>query len=318
MVFGPETTAEEVVAGLDLSGKTIVVTGSSAGLGAETARVLAKAGAEVVMVARNAEKNAKVIAAIRAETPGAKLSSVSMDLADLASVRKAANDILAVHPKVHALINNAGFVGGPRIVTPEGAELHFAANHIGPFLFTNLLYPALKAAAPSRVLILSSNGHRMPGFDLDDLDFAKRAGEFNHWTAYSASKRANVLHAVGLAKRLAGTGITANAVHPGVIRTEVFRDVAAVEEEMVTGWSEANGSPLKSVPQGASTQVWGAVSPDVEGVTGTYLEDTQIAKHIPSDVLIAVGVIEEALDQDSADRLWAISEKIVGEKFAFA
>src|SRR3984957_6049157 len=315
MAFGPETTAEEVVAGLDLPGKTIVVTVSSPGLGAETARVLAKAGAEVVMVARNAEKNAKVIAAIRAETPAARLSSVTMDLADLGSVRKAANDILAAHPKVHALINNAGFVGGPRIITPEGAELHFAANHIGPFLFTNLLYPALKAAAPSRVLILSSNGHRMPGFDFDDLDFSTR--EYNHWTAYSASKRANVLHAVGLAKRLAGTGVTANAVHPGVIRTEVFRDVAAVEEEMVTGWSEANGSPLKSVPQGASTQVWGAVSPDVEGVTGTYLEDTQIAKHIPSDVLIAVGVIEEALDQDSADRLWAISEKIVGETFTF-
>jgi NAD(P)-dependent dehydrogenase (short-subunit alcohol dehydrogenase family) len=316
MAFGPETTAEEVVAGLDLSGKTIVVTGSSAGLGAETARVLAKAGAEVVMVARNAEKNAKVAAAIRAATPGAKLSSVPMDLADLGSVRKAAKDILAAYPKIHALINNAGFVGGPRIITPEGAELHFAANHIGPFLFTNLLYPALKAAAPSRVLILSSNGHRMPGFDFDDLDFSTR--EYNHWTAYSASKRANVLHAVGLAKRLAGTGVTANAVHPGVIRTEVFRDVAAVEEEMVTGWSEANGSPLKSVPQGASTQVWGAVSPDMEGVTGVYIEDTQIAKHIPSDVLIAVGVIEEALDPEAADRLWTISEKIVGEKFAFA
>jgi NAD(P)-dependent dehydrogenase (short-subunit alcohol dehydrogenase family) len=316
MAFGPETTAEEVVAGLDLSGKTIVVTGSSAGLGAETARVLAKAGAEVVMVARNADKNAKIAAAIRAETPGAKLSSVTMDLADLVSVRKAAKDILAAHPKVHALINNAGFVGGPRIITPEGAELHFAANHIGPFLFTNLLFPALKAAAPSRVLVLSSNGHRMPGFEFDDLNFDNR--EYNHWTAYSQSKRANVLHAVGLAKRLAGTGVTANAVHPGVIRTEVFRDVAAVEEQMVTGWAEANGSPLKSVPQGAATQVWGAVSPELEGVTGIYLEDVQIAKHIPSDVLSALGVIEEALDQESADRLWGISEKIVGERFAFA
>ena len=123
MAFGPETTAEEVVAGLDLAGKTIVVTGSSAGLGAETARVLAKAGAEVVMVARSADKNAKIAASILAETPGAKLSSVSMDLADLGSVRKAAKDILAAHPKIHALINNAGFVGGPRVITPEGAGL---------------------------------------------------------------------------------------------------------------------------------------------------------------------------------------------------
>jgi NAD(P)-dependent dehydrogenase (short-subunit alcohol dehydrogenase family) len=318
MAFNAETTAEEVVAGLDLSGKTIVVTGSSAGLGAETARVLAKAGAEVVLVARNAEKNAKVIAAIQAETPAAKLSSVTMDLGDLVSVRKAAQEILAAHPKVHALINNAGFVGGPRILTAEGQELHFAANHIGPFLFTNLLYPALKAAAPSRVIVLSSNGHRMPGFDFDDLDFSKRAQEYNHWTAYSQSKRANVLHAVGLAKRLAGTGVTANAVHPGVIRTEVFRDVAAIEEQMVTGWAEANGSPLKSIPQGASTQVWGAVSPEAEGISGVYLEDTGIAKHIPSDVVSAVGVIEEALDPKAADRLWAISEKVVGETFVFA
>jgi NAD(P)-dependent dehydrogenase (short-subunit alcohol dehydrogenase family) len=316
MAFNAETTAEEVVKGLNLAGKTMVVTGSSAGLGAETARVLAKAGATVVLVARNAEKNAKVAADIRTATPNAKLSQVTMDLADLGSVRRAAKEILVAHPKVHALINNAGFVGGPRIITPEGAELHFAANHIGPFLFTNLLVPALKAGAPSRVLVLSSNGHRMPGFEFDDLNFDNR--EYNHWTAYSQSKRANVLHAIGLAKRLAGTGVTANAVHPGVIRTEVFRDVAAVEEQMVTGWAEANGSPLKSVPQGAATQVWGAVSPELEGVTGIYLEDTQIAKHIPSDVLSALGVIEEALDQGSADRLWGISEKIVGEKFAFA
>jgi len=315
MAFGPETTAEEVVAGKDLSGRTFVVTGSSAGLGAETARVLAKASANVVMVARNAEKNAKVMADIRAQFPNARLSSVTMDLADLGSVRKAAAEILAAHPKIHALINNAGFVGGPRVITPEGAELHFAANHLGPFLFSNLLYPALKAAAPSRVLILSSNGHRMPGFDFDDLDFSKR--DYNHWTAYSASKRANVLHAVGLAKRLAGTGITANAVHPGVIRTEVFRDVQPEEEQMVTGWSETNGSPIKSIAQGASTQVWAAIAPELKDVTGTYLEDTQIAKHIPSDVLIAVGVIEEALDPVAADRLWAISEEIVGEKFAF-
>jgi NAD(P)-dependent dehydrogenase (short-subunit alcohol dehydrogenase family) len=316
MAFNAETTADEVVKGLDLTGKTMVVTGSSAGLGAETARVLAKAGATVVLVARNAEKNAKIAAGIRAETPNAKLFEATMDLADLGSVRRAAKEILAAHPKIHVLINNAGFVGGPRIITPEGAELHFAANHIGPFLFTNLLYPALKAAAPSRVLVLSSNGHRMPGFEFDDLDFSHR--EYNHWTAYSQSKRANVLHAVGLAKRLAGTGITANALHPGVIRTEVFRDVAAVEEQMVTGWAEANGSPLKSVPQGAATQVWGAVAPELEGVTGVYLEDVQIAKHIPSDVLSALGVIEEALDQASADRLWGISEKIVEEKFAFA
>ena len=316
MAFSAASTTSDVLRGIDLKGKVAVVTGSSAGLGTETVRALAKAGAEVVMVARNAAKNDGVAGTIRSEVPGAKLSTVAMDLGDLKTVRAAAAQILAAHPKIDILINNAGFVGGPRILTAEGAELHLGANHIGPFLFTNLLYPALKAAAPSRVLILSSNGHRMGGFDFDDLDFAKR--DYNHWTAYSQSKLANVYHAVGLAKRLAGTGVTANAVHPGVIRTEVFRDVQPQEEEMVTGWSEANGSPLKSIAQGAATQVWGATSPELAGVTGVYLEDCEIGKPIPSTTLSAVGVIPEAYDAAAADRLWTISEKIVGQTFSFA
>jgi NAD(P)-dependent dehydrogenase (short-subunit alcohol dehydrogenase family) len=304
---------DEIVEGVDLTGRIFVVTGSSAGLGAETVRALAKAGAEIVMVARNGEKNANVADAVRDAIPAARLSTVSMDLANLDSVRRAAAEILAAHARIDALINNAGFVGGPRVLTPEGAELHFAANHIGPFLFTNQLLPALKAAAPSRVVILSSNGHRMGGFDFDDLDFSIRP--YNHWMAYSQSKMANVLHAVGLAKRLAGSGVTVNAVHPGVIRTEVFRDVTADEAMMVTGWAESNGSPLKSPAQGAATQVWAAVSPELNGVTGLYLEDCRIAEAIPATTISAVGVIPEALDQNAADRLWKISEKIVGETF---
>jgi NAD(P)-dependent dehydrogenase (short-subunit alcohol dehydrogenase family) len=315
MAFSAESTVDDVLQGRDLSRKVIVVTGSSAGLGLETVRALARAGAEVVMVARNARKNQAVAELLRCEVPDAKLSTVEIDLADLSSVRRAAAEILDAHPWIDALINNAGFVGGPRSITPEGAELHFAANHIGPFLLTNLLMPSLKTAAPSRVIILSSNGHRTGGFDFDDLDFSKR--DYNHWTAYSQSKLANVYHAVGLAKRLAGTGVTVNAVHPGVIRTEVFRDVTPQEEQMVTGWSEANGSPLKSIPQGAATQVWAATSPELEGVTGLYLEDCQIGKHIPATTMSAVGVIPEAYDIAAADRLWDISEKIVGQKFAF-
>ncbi len=315
MTFGAQSTTDDILHGKDLTGKVIVVTGSSAGLGTETVRALAKAGAEIVMVARNTAKNEGVAAGIRLEFPGAKLSTVTMDLADLGSVRRAAAEILAAHPKIDALINNAGFVGGPRTITPEGAELHFAANHIGPFLFTNLLIPALKAAAPSRVVVLSSNGHRTGGFDFDDLDFTKR--DYNHWTAYSQSKLANVYHAVGLAKRLKGTGITANAVHPGVIVTEVFRDVQPEEQQMVTGWSAANGSPIKSIPQGAATQVWAVTAPELEGVTGLYLEDCALGVHIPSTTVSAVGVIPEAYDEAAADRLWDISEKIVGQKFAF-
>src|SRR3981189_1764953 len=174
MIFNRRTTADEVLGGLDLSGKTIVVTGSSAGLGSETARAMAAAGAEIVMAARDPDKNARIAARIRAAQPDAKLRLVTMDLADMASVRQAAAEIQAAHPKIHALINNAGIMGGPYIVTKDGLELHFAINHVGHFLLTGLLVPALRAAGSSRVVILTSAGHRMDGFDLGDLNFRER------------------------------------------------------------------------------------------------------------------------------------------------
>jgi NAD(P)-dependent dehydrogenase (short-subunit alcohol dehydrogenase family) len=134
--------------------------------------------------------------------------------------------------------------------------------------------------------------------------------------AYSQSKMANVLHAVGLAQRLVGTGVTANAVHPGVIRTEVFRDVSPEEEQMVTGWAAAYGSPLKSIGQGAATTVWAATAPELADVTGVYLEDCAIAQRIPATTLSAIGVVDEAYDVDAANRLWAISEKMTGQGLA--
>jgi len=313
MAFNGRTTSEEIVAGLDLRGKTIVVTGASGGLGFEAARVLAGAGAEIVMVARNPDKNAEAAARIAAGQPDAKLHRVTMDLAEQASVRRAAAEILAAHPKIHALINNAGIMGGPFQTNADGLELHLAVNHIGPFLFTNLLMPALKAAAPSRIVILSSAGHRLPGLDLDDLNFAKR--DYHYQLAYCQSKRANVLHAVALAKRLAGSGVTANAVHPGAIRTEVFRDVPESDAQMAIAWSAQSGSPEKTPSQGAATEVWAAVSPELDGVSGLYLEDCRIAEHIPSDDFGAAGVAEEALDERMAELLWAASEKIVGQTF---
>ncbi len=315
MSFNGRTTSDEVVEGLDLSGKTIVITGTSTGLGFEAARVLAGAGAEIVMVARNAGKNAEAAARIRAGQADAKLSPVTMNLGEMASVRRAAAEILAAHPKIHALINNAGIMGGPYVLSPDGLELHLATNHIGPFLLTNLLYPALKAAAPSRIVILSSAGHRMPGFDLADLNFTGR--DYDYQLAYCQSKRANVLHAVALTTRLKGTGITANAVHPGAIRTEVFRDLTEDHVQGAFAWSAASGSPEKTPSQGAATEIWAAVSPETEGLSGYYFEDCHIAEHIPSDNFGAAGVIEEALDPKTAEDLWDASEKIVGQKFAF-
>jgi NAD(P)-dependent dehydrogenase (short-subunit alcohol dehydrogenase family) len=316
MTFNGRTTADEVLEGLDLTGKTIVVTGSSAGLGSETARAMAAAGAEVVMAARDADKNAKVAARIRAEQADARLHPVTMDLADMASVRRAAAEILAAHPKIDALINNAGIMGGPLVITKDGVELHFAINHVGHFLLTGLLVPALKAAGPARVVILTSAGHRMDGFDLGDLNFRSR--DYIYHLAYCQAKRANVLHAVALAKRLAPLGITANAVHPGAIRTEVWRDLTEEDFQGAMAWSSASGSPEKTTAQGAATQVWAAVSPEAEGLSGLYFEDCHVAEHIPYGDFRAAGVIEEALDPHIAELLWAESETIVGQKFEFA
>jgi NAD(P)-dependent dehydrogenase (short-subunit alcohol dehydrogenase family) len=315
MALNGRSTADEVLAGIDLTGKTIVVTGSSAGLGFETARALSAKGAEVVMAGRDPAKNAAAADRIRAAQPDAKLSTVTIDLADQDSVRRGAAEILAGHPRIHALINNAGIMGGPLTLTKDGVELHFASNHVGHFLLTNLLVPALKAAAPSRIVCLTSAGHRMDGFDLDDLNFRNR--DYIYYLAYAQSKRANVLHAVALAQRLKPFGIAANAVHPGAIRTEVWRDLTETDIQQAIGWSSASGSPEKTPAQGAATQVWAAVSPDAEGLTGLYLEDCRIAEHIPYGDFGAAGVIEEVLDPRTADRLWAASERIVGQAFAF-
>jgi len=316
MAFDGRSTADEVLAGLDLTGMTVVVTGASAGLGYETARAMAAKGAEVVMAGRDPGKTAAAAERIRAGQPGAKLATVTIDLADLDSVRRGAAEILAAHPKIHALINNAGIMGGPYVLTKDGLELHFASNHVGHFLLTNLLVPALKAAAPSRIVILTSAGHRMDGLDLTDLNFRNR--EYIYYLAYCQSKRANVLHAVALAKRLKPFGIVANAVHPGAIRTEVWRDLTEADVQQAMAWSSASGSPEKTPAQGAATQVWAAVSPEAQGLTGLYLEDCHVAEHIPYGDFGAAGVIEEALDEDTADRLWTESEHIVGQSFAFS
>jgi NAD(P)-dependent dehydrogenase (short-subunit alcohol dehydrogenase family) len=313
MTFSGRTTSEEIVEGLDLTGRTVVVTGTSAGLGFEEARVLAGAGAEIVMVARNPEKNAAAAARIRTGQPDAKLALVTMDLGEMASVRRGAAEILAAHPRIDVLINNAGIMGGPLTYNSDGLELHLAINHIGPFLLTNLLYPALKAAAPSRIVMLTSAGHRLPGFDLDDLNFRNRHYEYH--LAYCQSKRANVLFAVALTKRLQGTGITANAVHPGAIRTEVFRDLGDEAASQAIAWSAMSGSPEKTPSQGASTGLWAAVHPQTAGLSGQYFEDCRIAEHIPSDNFGAAGVIEEALDPEIAERLWEASETVVGQRF---
>jgi len=306
--FGAHTTTDEVMRGIDLRGKTAVVTGSSAGLGLETSRVLAQAGATVIMAARDADKNARAMAAIRAQNPGAELVGIVLDLSDTDSVRAAAAAILSGHSRIDILINNAGVMACPLARTANGCELQLATNHIGHFLFTCLLVPALRESAAARVVSLSSAAHRYAAFDFDDPLFEHRP--YNDWAAYGQSKTANALFAAGLARRLQPFGITANAVHPGVIFTDLMRHM---DEGAKDDLRERASAVIKNVPQGAATQVWAAVNPALAGVSGRYLEDCHIAS-VASETSYD-GYQAYALDADNAERLWTLSERIVGQRF---
>jgi NAD(P)-dependent dehydrogenase (short-subunit alcohol dehydrogenase family) len=313
--FGAKTTTDEVIEGIDLNGKTVVITGTSAGLGSETARIMAKAGATVVMAARDAQKNGNAISAIRAALPHAKLQHVTLDLSDLASVRRAAGEILAAHPRIDMLINNAGIMACPLMHTTDGFEMQFGTNHLGHFLLTCLLVPALKTAPAARIVSLSSGGHRIGPVDFDDPNFERRP--YHNWLAYGQAKTANALFAVGLTQRLQKFGITANAVHPGSIATELGRHLTEADVEMMKSWSsQGMHIEYKTPAQGAATQVWAAVSPELANISGHYLEDCHIgvADDAPTDM---TGYASYALDAAAAEQLWTLSEKSVGQQFSF-
>jgi NAD(P)-dependent dehydrogenase (short-subunit alcohol dehydrogenase family) len=301
-------SAEEVVAGLDLRGKICLVTGVSSGLGAETARVLAKAGATVIGGARD-------LAKARAALAGTDAEIGQLDLASLSSVREFASWFGASHTKLHALVNNAGVMACPLSRTHDGFEMQFGTNHLGHFLLTALLVPRLLAGAPARVVSVSSSGHRIAGVNLDDPNYERAA--YSPWEAYGRSKSANVLLAVELDRRLRARGVRANAVHPGGIMTELGRHLTPEAIKEMTDRFAARG-PIqwKQVPHGAATQVWAAVSPELEGVGGSYLEDVHIG--LPSSGENATsGFAAHAVDPEIAARLWSLSEKLVGQSFAF-
>ena len=301
-------TAEEVVAGLDLRGKTILVTGVSSGLGAESARVLAKAGATVVGAARDLEKARTALASANVELG-------LLDLTSLESVRASATWFGARHAKLDVLLNNAGLMACPLGRTKDGFELQFGTNHLGHFLLAGLLVPKLVAGAPARVVSLSSRGHLLAGVDLDDPSFERSA--YDPWQAYGRSKSANVLFAVELDRRLSGRGVRANAVHPGGILTELGRHLTPEMRKAMTARFAARGPvQFKQVPHGAATQVWAAVSPELEGVGGRYLEDVRIANP-SSGANDPFGYAAHAVDPEIAASLWTLSEKLVGQSFAF-
>lgn len=306
--FNGQSTTDDVVQGIDLSGKTALVTGASSGLGFETARSLAKIGARVIITARSEEKAAAARKELLEAVPGADISTLVLELSELDQVRRAAEELLSRESCIDLLINNAGIMACPLERTREGCELQFGANHIGHFLFTCLIAPALKKSAALRVVNLSSAGHKYAPVDFDDPHYNER--EYDKWNAYGQAKTANIWFSLGLTKR----GITSNAVHPGAIMTNLGRHMT--EDDMKAFGSQAHesGFEFKSVEQGAATSVWAATCAELEGRGGLYLEDCQIGEPV-TESKPAAGYADYALDEVAAERLWALSEEIVGQRF---
>jgi NAD(P)-dependent dehydrogenase (short-subunit alcohol dehydrogenase family) len=239
---------------------------------------------------------------------------LEVELAVPASVRAAASEYLEKHDALSILVNNAGVMACPLTRTAEGWEMQFATNHIGHFLLTCLLAPALKAGAPARVVNLTSAGHRLSNVDFDDPHFETR--EYDKWVSYGQSKTANVLFSVELTKRLRASGILSNAVHPGVIQTELGRHLTQQDIDALIG-QNANELKFKTIQAGAATSIWAAVSPDLEARGGLYLEDCHIADAGES-AFGGGGVEPYAVDGSAAARLWELTEKMLGQKFDLA
>jgi len=311
--FGAETTASEVADGIDVRGKVALVTGGSSGLGQETARVLADRGAHVILTARDVPKGEAVAAGIRASTGNPRLEVEELELGSLKDIRGFASRFLARHPTLHVLVNNAGVMACPQSKTADGFELQFGSNHVGHFLMTCILAPALLRGAPSRVASVSSRGHHMSPVVFDDIQFERRP--YDKWRAYGQSKTANVLFAVGLERRLGARGVHVNALHPGGIMTELSRHLQPEDLEFLR--TRTRGMKFKSVEAGAATSVFAATAPELEGRGGLYLEDCHVAA--VNDAPDALdGVKSYALDPTNAERLWEVSESLVGERFAFS
>jgi NAD(P)-dependent dehydrogenase (short-subunit alcohol dehydrogenase family) len=302
-----ETTTDEVLEGVDLRGKIAIVTGASAGLGVETARALASAGAQVVLAGRDASRIEAAANAILEREPNAMLEQGALDLTSLDSVRAFAEWYGTDHDRLHLLINNAGVMYTPFDHTVEGYEMQFGTNHVGHFLLTCLLVPKLLADPPSRVVNLSSGGHMGSDIVWDDINFERR--EYDKFAAYGQSKTANILFSVELDRRLGSRGVHAYAVHPGMISTELGRYMTKDDFQALMDRAKSSPSggmpPYKTVEQGAATSVWAATAPELDAQGGTYLADAEVTdQHAPW-----------ARDPESARRLWALSEEMVGQTF---
>lgn len=303
--FSAETTAAEVVAGIDLSGHRAIVTGGASGIGVETARALAGAGADVTLAVRDAAAGRRTAKDIIATTGNARVQVAPLDLADLASIAKF---VAAWDGPLHMLVNNAGVMASPERRTPEGWELQFATNHLGHFALANGLHNALAAAGGARIVSVSSSGHLASPVIFSDIHFRER--NYEPWAAYGQSKTANVLFAVEANERWAGDGITANALMPGAIHTNLQRHVNEAELARIRARVGGSNARWKTPEQGAATSVLVAASPLVDGIGGRYFEDCNLAA--PNEPGTRIGVADYALDPQAAERLWQVSTEMLG------
>lgn len=308
--FGFSSTAADVVADIDLSGKVAVVTGGYSGLGLETVKALAGRGAKVFLPVRQK-------ALLDTGVPGLEGLDVSlgyMDLADPDSIKAYVDGVKEQVDSVDILINNAGIMACPEQRTDKGYELQFATNHLGHFMLAGLLLPLLKARGGARVVALSSIGHRVAPVNFDDIHFEKEP--YNKWVAYGQAKTANALFAAGLDARFKDVGVRAYAVHPGGIMTNLQRDMPE-DEIRAMGWVDEDGNVakgFKTPEQGAATSVWAATSPLLENLSGVYCEDCNVAQH--DEKGRAGGVKAYAVDPENANRLWEVSEQMLGVRFS--
>jgi NAD(P)-dependent dehydrogenase (short-subunit alcohol dehydrogenase family) len=321
--FGAKSTTEDVLRGIHLKGKRILVTGVSAGLGVETARALVAHGAAVVGAARDLEKARRATTELSqtAQETGADFELLELDLANLKSVRAAADKLVNDGRMFDVIIANAGVMATPLGKTQDGFETQFGTNHLGHFVFVNRIAKLIKPGG--RLVNLSSSGHRFSDVDLNDPNFTTTA--YEPFLAYGRSKTANILYAVEFDRRHREHGVRATAVHPGGIMTELAR---YMPEGAIEAWVKqiqeqraAVGEPpfeFKSIPQGAATSVWAAVVAPADEVGGKYCEDCQVGELIPADSEVSAisrGVRGYALDPVSAKALWTKSEELVGESF---
>jgi NAD(P)-dependent dehydrogenase (short-subunit alcohol dehydrogenase family) len=320
--FGATSTTDDVLSGVNLKGKRILVTGVSAGIGVETARSLAAHGAQVVGAARDLDKARAATEQVRkdASANGGSFELVELDLANLKSVRACADALLAKAQPFGVVIANAGVMATPFGHTVDGFETQFGTNHLGHFVLVNRIASLIRDGG--RLINLSSAGHRYSNVDLEDPNFERTP--YDPYVAYGRSKTANILFTVAFDKRHQKRGVRAAAVHPGGIQTELtrYQDPSRIEKmiEQINQQRAAQGKGpyrWKTIPQGAATSVWAAVVASADEIGGQYCEDCHVGSIAPDNLPVGIneGVRAYALDQENAEALWKKSEELVGESF---